>query len=88
MARDEERAVADYLDAIAVRLRASGLEVRTDWARSVTGRGDEPIAAYLAQRPTGLAVMASHGRGGVLRWALGSTAEAVLDQASCPVLII
>ena len=32
--------------------------------------------------------MASHGRGGVLRWALGSTAEAVLDQAPCPILIV
>ncbi len=84
----DERAVAEYLDAIAVRLRASGLAVQTDWERSVTGRGDELIAAYLAQCPNGLAVMASHGRGGVLRWALGSTTEAVLDQAPCPILIV
>jgi nucleotide-binding universal stress UspA family protein len=86
--RDEEREVTEYLDVIAARLRASGLEVHTDWERSITGRGDDLIAAYLAQRPTGLAVMTSHGRGGVLRWALGSTTEAVLDRMPCPILIV
>ena len=88
LAREEERAVEAYLDAIAARLRAPGLEVRTAWERGVTGAAAGPIAEYLARRPTGLAVMASHGRGGVLRWALGSTAEAVLDQAPCPLLIV
>ncbi len=46
------------------------------------------IAAALAKQPTGIAVMASHGRGGVLRWALGSTAEEALDQSPCPILIV
>ena len=32
--------------------------------------------------------MASHGRGGVLRWALGSAASAVLDQTPYPLLIV
>jgi nucleotide-binding universal stress UspA family protein len=44
--------------------------------------------AVLAQQPAGIAVMASHGRGGVLRWALGSTAEEALDQSPCPILIV
>jgi nucleotide-binding universal stress UspA family protein len=86
--RDEERAVVEYLDGIAARLRGSGLEVGTRWERSVTDRADETIASVLAERPAGIAVMASHGRGGVLRWALGSTAEDVLDHAPCPILIV
>ena len=45
-------------------------------------------AAVLAKQPSGIAVMASHGRGGVLRWALGSTAEEVLDQSPCPILVV
>jgi nucleotide-binding universal stress UspA family protein len=88
MERDEEHATEEYLDTIATRLRASGLAVRTTWERSVTSKAEEVIAASLAKRPAGIAVMASHGRGGVLRWALGSTAEGVLDQAPCPILIV
>lgn len=33
-------------------------------------------------------VLGSHGRHGMARWLLGSVAEAVMRQASCPVLII
>jgi nucleotide-binding universal stress UspA family protein len=62
--------------------------VRTCRQRSTTTHAGERIATYLAERPTGLAVIASHGRGGVLRWALGSTAEYVLDRAPCPIVIV
>ncbi len=88
MMHDEERAVEEYLQAIATRLREAGREVKTHWQRSMTNRAEESIAADLAKRPSGIAVMASHGRGGVLRWALGSTAEGVLDHAPCPILIV
>lgn len=33
-------------------------------------------------------VVGSHGRHGIARWLLGSVAEAVVRQASCPVLVI
>jgi nucleotide-binding universal stress UspA family protein len=84
----DDLAVEGYLAAVATRLRQPGLAVRIRAERSVTARVEETVAAYLAARPTGLAVMASHGRGGVLRWVLGSTAEAVLDHAPCPLLIV
>ncbi len=88
MEREEEQAIEGYLAGVATGLRAPGLEVRTRWLRSVTNRAEDVIAAFLAERPTGIAIMASHGRGGVLRWALGSTTEGVLDQAPCPILIV
>jgi nucleotide-binding universal stress UspA family protein len=88
MEDDEDRGAKKYLDAVATRLRASGLDVRTRSERSATSRAAEVIAAALAEQGSGIAVIASHGRGGVLRWALGSTAEEVLDQSPCPILIV
>ena len=38
--------------------------------------------------PADLIVIGSHGRGGVARLLLGSVAEAVVRQASCPVLVV
>lgn len=35
-----------------------------------------------------LIVMGTHGRSGMQRWLLGSVAEAVLQQAPCPVLVV
>jgi len=88
MERDEERAIVAYLEARAAPLRTPGHTVRTCWRRSPTAYAGACITTYLAERPTGLAVTASHGRGGILRWALGSTAEYVLDQAPCPLIIV
>ncbi|HEY8597037.1 MAG TPA: universal stress protein [Thermomicrobiales bacterium] len=85
---EEERAVEAYLEAIAAPLRTPALAVETAWVRGVTNVAAGPIAEHLARRPSGLAVMTSHGRTGLRRWALGSTAESVLDQAPCPILIV
>ncbi|MBV8185694.1 MAG: universal stress protein [Alphaproteobacteria bacterium] len=38
--------------------------------------------------PADLIVVGSHGRGGLRRALLGSVAEAVMRQASCPVLVV
>ncbi len=86
MERDEEGAVAAYLQAVATPLREQGLAVRELWRRDLATGTDETIAANLS--PTGIVVIASHGRGGVLRWVLGSTAEGVLDRAPCPILVV
>jgi hypothetical protein len=61
--------------------------VRTQWLR---GRAtpDAIITEYLHAQPPGIAVMASHGRGGISRWVIGSTAENVITGAPCPVLIV
>ncbi len=88
MERDEEQGVEEYLHAVADRIGGADIDVRTAWRRSVTNRAEEPIVRYLTEVPTGIVVMASHGRGGVVRWALGSTAERILTDAPSPVLIV
>jgi nucleotide-binding universal stress UspA family protein len=63
-------------------------DVRVQWLHSSASTPEAIINAYLAKQPPGMVVMASHGRGGVSRWVLGSTAEGVVTGAPCPVLVV
>lgn len=46
------------------------------------------LTRVASQLEANLLVIGSHGLHGVARWLLGSVAEAVVRQASCPVLVI
>jgi nucleotide-binding universal stress UspA family protein len=46
------------------------------------------IVAYAAESETGLIVLSTHGRGGIQRLWLGSVADALLRQATVPVLLV
>jgi nucleotide-binding universal stress UspA family protein len=46
------------------------------------------ILDYARERNVDLIVMGTHGRSGVERWLLGSTADKVIRKAACPVLIV
>jgi nucleotide-binding universal stress UspA family protein len=62
-----------------------------DVSITVVGRSGEPaeeILRYAASHSIGLIVMGTHGRTGVSRVLLGSVAESVLRNASCPVLVV
>ena len=79
----ETAAASSYLQTIAERLGKSGLVADIEIRRGQTER--EVIAV---SRPGDVIVMASHGRGGVPRWFLGSVAEAVVRHATVPVLLV
>lgn len=79
----ETAAAGAYLETVAERLVGSGLVADTEVRRGQTYR--EVIAAT---RPGDVVVMASHGRGGMTRWFLGSVAEEVLRHATVPVLMV
>lgn len=70
--------------------RAFTYEVPDGVARvDVTVRASSPAQAIVrAAREADLVVMGTHGRRGVQRVALGSTAEQVLRGADCPVLAV
>lgn len=54
-----------------------------------TGLPPQEILGYLRDHPAiGLVVMATHGRGGVRRFVMGSVADQVVRTAPCPVLTL
>lgn len=74
------------LDAVVAQARAAGLE-----ARSETLAGKDPavaIATFASSRPAPIICMATHGRGGMQRTALGSVAMKVVHRVTCPVLVV
>lgn len=79
------RDAEDYLEPVAVALRAKGVDVSWQVRR---GRPAEEILAAAAESRVDLIAMATHGRTGFGRLLFGSVAEAVLRQAPVPVFLI
>lgn len=77
----------DQLVALRNRLRAEGLS-----AREVLIRSTNPAQAICdfvnAEDGINLIVMSTHGRTGLARWLVGSTAQKVLKEARCPVTLV
>lgn len=57
-------------------------------ARVLIGRPAEEIVNYAGSLDAAMIVMATHGYSGLKHLVLGSTAEAVLRRAKCPVLSV
>jgi nucleotide-binding universal stress UspA family protein len=79
-------------DAEANAYLATVAESLADQPASVTqtirhGNPADELLRLTAEFPHGLLVMATHGRGGLRRWALGSVTTEVLQHASIPVLV-
>ena len=74
-----------YLDEMESKLKARGFSVKTS---SRLGDPAEEIVDYASKNGIDLIVMASHGRTGVARWALGSIAERVFRATCVPLLMV
>jgi nucleotide-binding universal stress UspA family protein len=78
--------LAESLAGAAARARDRGAGVvETELADGTTW---SEIIRIANQRGCDLIVMATHGRGGVPRFLLGSVADKVVRKATCPVLTI
>lgn len=73
----------NYLASVAERLEREG--VTTTWA---VLEGSPYFAIAGACQPGDLIVLTSHGRGGALRWLMGSVAEKLARDAPAPVLLV
>lgn len=83
LATDLEGAATTYLSEVATRLQGEG--ITTTWEV----RGGSPYDEIVdASQPGDLLVLTSHGRGGVMRWLLGSVAERLVREAPGPVLLV
>jgi nucleotide-binding universal stress UspA family protein len=80
---EEEDEAQRYLAAQAALLRGEGVDVSYSVTR---GRAARAIGAELAQGD--VVVMASHGRGNISRWLLGSVTEELLRHSPVPVLLV
>ncbi len=83
----EEKAIQraqDYLEKIADDLARKGIKCSIHVRY---GDASEEILDH-AQRYASLVVMTTHGRGGMLRWALGSTTDRVMRRCKKPLLLI
>ena len=73
------------IEAIADKLTAQGFRVHTVVESAVAA---DAIIAEAHRCKADLVVMATHGRGGLRRWALGSVADKVLHATVTPLLLV
>lgn len=76
----------DDLEVASRRMTSLGADARTMFA--FVDHVPEGILACAREQEASLIAMATHGRGGLRRLTLGSTADKVLRAAECPVLIV
>lgn len=74
-----------YLESVRRKLEPTGIDAKIAVA---VGEAAEAILAFAGEHGVDLLVMATHGRSGWRRWALGSVAERVLHAAAEPVLLV
>ena len=63
-------------------------DLRVTAVRVLAGRPAEAVVDYAREQGAALIVLTTHGYGGVRRALLGSTTEAILREAACPVLSV
>ncbi len=76
---------ATTLNDAATHLREKVPQVETF---VLSGSPAEAIIAYAQSKQIDLIVMSTHGRSGLSRLVYGSVAERILQQSSCPVLLV
>jgi len=74
----------EYLDRLAVRLRADSLRVQT---AAVIERAATAILNYAHEHVVDLIALETHGRSGLARWLVGGVADKVVRGATVPVLL-
>jgi len=80
---EEETEAQAYLTTAALRVQQDQLT-----CRQRVGRGDPAATIIEAAGKDALVIMATHGRSGLTRWALGSVADRVSREGAAGVLLV
>jgi len=75
----------NYLEKVVSRLRKKRMRA---YATVVYGKDAVQICDFARKNKFDLIAMATHGRSGISRWALGSVADKVLNCSVVPVMLI
>jgi nucleotide-binding universal stress UspA family protein len=81
---EEERRAQAYLERVANSFREEGIKVSTC---TQIGPVAESIVSFAEDNKVDLIAMCTHGRTGLVRWALGSVADRVLRAGGIPILL-
>lgn len=73
-----------YLEKVVSRLRKKRMKA---YATVVYGKDAVQICDFARKNKFDLIAMATHGRSGISRWALGSVADKVLNCSDVPVML-
>jgi len=76
---------AEYLTKIAGKMAKEGMSVSTV---VLEGNAADTILDYATKNGIDLIIMATHGRTGLSRWALGSVTDKVVRGSSAPVMVV
>ena len=79
------KAAKTYLDKVAADLEKKGLNPTVN---VLVGDVAEELVRFIDDENADLVVMASHGRSGISRWAIGSVADKVFRATGVPVLLV
>ncbi|MBX6342900.1 MAG: universal stress protein [Thermomicrobiaceae bacterium] len=80
-----EREAADYLEGVAERLRAEGVDV--GW-EVLSGEPRRQISAYIKLDHPDLVALTTHGHGGIASWLYGSVTDHLLSTSTSPLLVV
>jgi nucleotide-binding universal stress UspA family protein len=73
-----------YLAEVAENLKNEGIAASTALAK---GMPAEEILHYADKNQVDLIIISTHGRSGIVRWAMGGVADRVVRHSKAPVLI-
>jgi nucleotide-binding universal stress UspA family protein len=83
--RRVNRLIEDYINRTANKLHSDNIKAEPVIRYGVAA---DKILDFTTEKEIDLIVMATHGRGGITRWWMGSVAEKVISEATAPVLLV